>query len=106
MDDIRINIDVGIDTILQIDLSELNFTGVQEVIFTIKNLVTLAAPPIVERKFTAAKVYDIIITAEESARLQHGAQYDFQKILIDGTRIKLTENGTVNLRKAVGEKID
>ena len=106
MEDIKINIDVGVDTILQIDLSELNFIGVSEVIFTVKNIITVKAPPIIERHFTEAKVYDVLIKAEESANLQDGAQYDFQKVLIDGTRIKLTENGRIKLRRAVGDKIE
>ena len=104
MEDIRI--DVGVDTILQVDLSEIEFTEVEAIIFTIKNILTIKAEPIVERKFLTAGVHDVIISAVESSKLQDGAQYDFQKLLINGTRIKITDNGNIKLRRAVGDKIN
>lgn len=104
MEDIRI--DVGVDTILQVDLSEIEFTEVEAIIFTIKNILTIKAEPIVERRFLTAGVHDVIITALESSKLQDGAQYDFQKLLINGTRIKITDNGNIKLRRAVGDKIN
>lgn len=103
MEDIRI--DVGVDTILQVDLSDINFLGIEAIIFTIKNQLTSISEAVIERRFTEAKVYEIIISAEESRTLQDGAQYDFQKLLIDGTRLKITDNGGVKLRRAVGEKV-
>ena len=104
MEDIRV--DVGVDTLLHVDLSEFDFLGVDCIIFTIKNVVTVKAEPIVERHFYDAKVHDLIITANESAKLKNGAQYDFQKLLLDGTRIKISDNGNITLRMAVGDKVD
>lgn len=104
VEDIRI--DVGVDTILQVDLSDINFLGVEAIIFTIKNQLTSISEAIIERRFTEAKIYDLIISAEESKMLQDGAQYDFQKVLINGIRVKLTENGRIKLQRAVGDKID
>lgn len=104
MEDIRV--DVGVDTLLQVDLSDVDFLGIDSIILTIKNIVTIKAEPIVERRFKEAKIHDVIITAEESSKLQEGAQYDFQKLLLDGTRIKITDNGSVRLRRAVGDKIN
>lgn len=106
MEDMNIYIDVGTDTILRFDLSDLNFTGVSEVVFTVKNLLLLTSEPIIERRFDRPKLYEVIITAEESAQLKNGARYDFQKILIDGKRIKISDTGEVKLRRAVGDKID
>lgn len=104
MEDIRV--DVGVDTLLHVDLTEVDFEGVDAIIFTIKNILTLKAEPIVERRFSEAKNHTLIITANESANLQNGAQYDFQKLLADGTRIKISDNGNVVLRRAVGDKVD
>lgn len=104
MDDIRI--DVGVDTILEVDLSTMDFTGVESVVFTVKNMLSVKAEPIVERTLTEAKKYALIITAEESLLVNQNAQYDFQKILLDGTRLKITDNGKVILRKSVGDKFD
>ena len=104
MEDIRI--DVGVDTILEVDLSEMVFDGIEAIIFTVKNMPNIECDPIIERKFTTAEIHKIKITAEESIKLTERAQYDFQKLLTDGTRIKMTDNGNVRLRWSVGDKFD
>lgn len=101
-----IQIDVGVDTILEIDLSKVNFDDTQGIVFTIKNTPSIDSAPIVEKTFTGADLHKITITAEESVCIQDGAVYDFQKIFKDGTRIKLTDNGMIRLRYSVGDKID
>lgn len=101
-----VRIDVGVDTILEVDLSQINFDGVKEVVFTVKNTPDIKAEPIIERKFTEAKIHEIKISAEESVRVRDNAEYDFQKTLDDGTRIKITDNGKIKLRYSVGDKID
>lgn len=101
-----IRIDVGVDTILEVDLSQINFDGIKEVIFTIKNEPSVRVEPVVERKFTQSKVHTIKITAEESLCIRDKASYDFQQVLADGTRTKMTENGTIELRYSVGDKLD
>lgn len=104
MEDIRI--DVGVDTILEVDLTDVDIAEGEKVIFTIKNDPSVKAQPIIEKEFTEAKVHKLIITAEESINIEESAQYDFQQILLDGYRIKITDNGKVDLRYSVGDKID
>lgn len=104
MKDIRI--DIGVCTALDIDLSTVDFTGIRAVIFTIKNYPDPNAPEIIERTFTSPGVHEIVITPEESLALKTTAEYDFCTVLEDGKRFKLTENGKVRLRKAVGDCLD
>lgn len=101
-----IQIDVGVDTILEIDLSNINFDGIKEIVFTIKNTPSIDSTPIVEKTFKEAKLHTIIVTAKESVCIQDGAVYDFQKVFDDDTRIKITDNGIIRLRYGVGDKID
>ena len=102
----NIRIDVGVDTLIDIDLTNVSFDGAKEVIFTIKNAPSVEAEPIVEEKFTEAKKYQIKIRAEKSILIAKSAEYDFQQVLNDGTRIKISDNGGIELRHSVGDKID
>ena len=102
----KIRIDIGVCTALDIDLSAVDFTGIEKVIFTVKNYPAPDAPEIIEREFTEPGVHEVVITPEESLALNITAEYDFSTVLADGRRFKLTENGKVVLRKAVGDCID
>ena len=102
----NIRIDIGVCTALDIDLSAVDFTGIEKVIFTVKNYPTPDAPEIIEREFTEPGVHGIVISPEESLALKGTAEYDFCTVLADGKRFKMTENGKVVLRKAVGDCID
>lgn len=104
MKDIRI--DVGVCTVLNINLADVDFTGIEKVIFTVKNFASFKAEAIIERELTERKVHEVIIKPEESIKLTDGAVYDFNKVLADGTRQKMTENGKVILRRGVGDCID
>ncbi len=104
MKDIRI--DIGVYTALEIDLSVFDFAGVEKVIFTVKNYPTPEAPEIIERVFTEPGIHEAVITPEESLALKSTAEYDFSAVLADGKRHKVTDNGKVVLRKAVGDSID
>ena len=104
MKDIRI--DIGVHTILNINLSNVDFTGIKEIVFTVKNFSSIDSPVIIERVFTEPGYHEITILPEESIKLAPGAEYDFNQILADGTRLKITENGKVILRKSVGDCID
>lgn len=104
MKDIRI--DIGVCTALDIDLSTVDFTGIKEVVFTVKNYPTPDAPEIIERKFTEAGIHEVVITPAESLALNNTAEYDFSMILTNGKKFKMTDNGKVVLRKAVGDCID
>lgn len=104
MKDIRI--DVGVCTVLNINLSDIDFTGTKEIIFTVKNYPSVDAEVIIERTFTTAENHEVVITPEESIKLRENAVYDFNKVLTDGTRLKITDNGKIDLRQAVGDCID
>jgi hypothetical protein len=101
-----IRIDIGVCTALDIDLSMVDFTGIQEVVFTVKNYPTPEAPEIIERRFTKPGVHEVVITPEESLALTITAEYDFCTVLDNGKKFKITDNGKVTLRKAVGDCID
>lgn len=101
-----ITVDVGVYTALQIDLSEFDFTDIEEVIFTIKNKPVPEETIIVERTFNSSGVYDIVISPEESVLLTDGAMYDFNAVYIDGNRFKISENGRIILRPCVGCCLD
>lgn len=102
----KIRIDIGVYTALDIDLSAMDFEGIKEVIFTVKNYPTVEAPEIIERVFTEPKAYEIVVTPEESLALKTTAEYDLSAVLADGKKFKLTNNGKIELRKAVGDCID
>ena len=71
-----------------------------------KNFTDPKAPVIIEREFTEAKAHEVIIKPEESIKLTEHAMYDFNKVLVNGTRHKMTDNGKVILRRGVGDCID
>lgn len=102
----EIRIDVGVCSALTVNLSKFDFTGIQKVILTVKNLADHKAPVIIEREFTEAKVHEVIIEPEESIKLTEHAMYDFDKVLANGKRLKLTDVGKVVLHRGVGDCID
>lgn len=104
MNDIRV--DVGVHTVISVNLEDFDFNGVKKVVFTVKNDATYKSDPIIEREFTEAKIHDVTIEPEESIRLKKGAVYDFNKVLVDGTRHKITDNGKIIRRMSVGDCIE
>ena len=98
----QIRIDVGVYTALEIDLSGFDFTGIEKLIMTVKNSPVETSAVLFEREFAEPKVYTEYITPEESLKLVHGALYDFNKVLVDGKRLKLGDNGKIELRKGCG----
>jgi lysyl-tRNA synthetase class II len=98
----QIRIDVGVYTALEIDLSGFDFTGVEKVILTAKNSPVEKSDVLFEREYTEAKVYTEYITPEESMKLVDGAVYDFNKELVNGKRLKMGDNGKIELRRGVG----
>ena len=99
----QIRIDVGVYTALEIDLSGFDFTGVTKLIMTAKNRPEKAAKVLFEREFTEAKVYTEFITPEESEKVVDGAVYDFVMELVDGKRMKVGDNGKIELRRGCGQ---
>lgn len=101
-----IRIDVGVHTILHVNLTDVDFTDIEKIIFTIKNSNDSKAPVIVEKTFTESGFYEVIITPSESLKMKEGALFDFNQILKDGTRYKISNTGKIILRKGVGKFYD
>ena len=101
-----IKIDIGVFTHFVLDCSQVDFTGITKLIFTIKNSPNVKAPAIIEKEITEPKEYTVHITPEESIKLKQSAVWDIDKVLIDGKRYKMTGNGRVILRKGVGDCIE
>jgi hypothetical protein len=99
----QIWIDVGVYTALEVDLTGFDFTGIEKLILTAKNSLVETSEVLFEREFTEAKVYTEYITPEESKKLASGAVYDFNKVLVDGKRLKMGDNGKIELRKGCGQ---
>jgi hypothetical protein len=99
----QIRIDVGVYTALEIDLSGFDFTGVKKLILTAKNRPEKNSKVLFEREYTEAKVYTEFITPEESEKIIDNAVYDFVKELNDGKRLKVGDNGKIELRRGCGQ---
>ena len=84
----------------------MDFTDIEKIIFTIKNSDDLKTPVIVEKVFKEPGFYEVIITPSESLKLKEGALFDFNQVLKDGTRYKISNTGKIILRKGVGEFYD
>ncbi len=104
MKDLRI--DVGVHTILHVNLTDVDFTDIKEIVFTVKNFSIPNSPVVIERIFTEAGFYEVIITPVESLKLVQGAEYDFNQVLKDGTRYKISDTGKIILRRSIGDYYD
>lgn len=98
-----LRIDVGVHTILHVNLTEVDFADIKEIVFTIKNPSPKNPKPIIEKTFTESGFYEVIITPAESLKLVEGAEYDFNQVLKDETRYKISDTGRIILRKSVGD---
>lgn len=98
-----LRIDVGVHTILHVNLTNVDFADIEKIVFTVKNPLTKGSKPIIEKTFTESGFYEVIITPSESLKLVEGAEYDFNQVLKDGTRYKISETGKIILRKSVGD---
>ena len=97
-----IQIDIGVYTAIDVDLSEYDFTGIEKLIFSVKNKLDIDSPVLIEREFTRPIKETITITPEESLLLDRGAEYDFIEVLKDTRVYKVTANGAISLRRGVG----
>lgn len=95
-------IDVGVHTAFRVNLSEFDFNGRDKVVLTIKNYPDGAVPVLIQREYTESKIYDDVITPEESLKLREGAVYDLDEVLTDGKWFKLCDNKIINLRRGCG----
>lgn len=101
-----LRIDVGVHTLLHINLSNADFTGTSAIVFTVKNCSDVESPAIIERTFTEPGFYEVMISPEESLMLSPEAEYDFNQVLTDGTRLKISHTGKIILRQSVGDGFD
>lgn len=101
--DETIRIDIGVYTALEIDLTNVDFTGISEIVFSVKNSADVSEPVLFERTYTEPRLYHETITPEESLLLKNGAVYDFNEVLENGTRYKMSDNGKIILRRGVGQ---
>lgn len=83
-------------------LGNFDFTGIQKVIFTIRNSLKESSEPIIIKEFTESKNHNILITPEETNKIINNAYYDFNEILDDGSRLKILETGRVIKKPSVG----
>lgn len=97
----KITIDVGVHTLLLIDLTDYDFTNVEKIVLTIKN--SLTESPVIEKEFATAQIHSITITPEESELLKPGAVYDFNRVNNNGERFKEGDNGQIILRRGCGQ---
>lgn len=98
-----LRIDVGVHTILHVNLTNVDFADIEKIVFTVKNPSTKGSKPIIEKTFTESGFYEVIITPSESLKLVEDAEYDFNQVLKDGTRYKISDTGKIILRKSVGD---
>ena len=53
-----LRIDVGVHTILHVNLTDVDFTDIKEIVFTIKNPSPKNSKPIIEKTFTESGFYE------------------------------------------------
>lgn len=102
-----LKINVGVHTAKKFDFNNIDFTGVNKVIFTVKNGTDDSFPVIIRREIFEKDLvngrYNCIITCEESLNLTPGAVYDFVKEVETGECFKMGRgNGRVELEYGVG----
>lgn len=102
----ELQIDVGVHTILHVNLTDVDFSDIKEIVFTVRNFSIPNSPVVIQRTFTESGFYEVIITPTESLKLVQGAEYDFNQVLKDGTRYKISDTGKIKLRRSVGEFYD
>ena len=96
----KIVIDYGLYTALTIDLTEFDFTGITKIVLTCCNP---CGNLVFQREYDEPKLYNEIITPEESKKLEFGASYDFKKVMSDGKTYKMGDNGYILIRMGCGQ---
>lgn len=108
-----IDITQGVDNQIVVHLEDYKFeeTNTEKVILTIKN--EIGGEPIFIKEYTTPAKHITTISAEEAELLYYNkasrkgkAYYDFDAILNDGIRIKITKTEIVNVSRGVGSKDD
>lgn len=98
----KITIYDNVYTSLTFHLEDFDFTGIQKVIFTIRNSLKDGSDYIVVKEFTESKIYTVLITPEEASLIKNNAYYDFNEIIDDGSRLKISDTGTIIKENSVG----
>lgn len=101
----RIEIDVGVYTSIEVDLSGFDWEDVEKVVLTIRNYYAPDYPIVFEKEFepTDTNIHEVVIDPELSTKIKNGAKYDFDKIMMDGKRYKASDVGEIVLNRKVGE---
>ena len=98
-----IYIDYGLYTRFNVDLSEVNFDGVDKFVLTAKKYVTNSNErTILVREYTSSDNYVEIITPEESKLFGGTILYDFIAFMTSGEVYRASDVGKMVLRKGVG----
>ena len=79
-----LRIDVGVHTLLHINLSNVDFTGIKGIVFTVKNSPDVESPVIIERTFTETgyKFKNITLNAAD-----YGVPQKRERVFLFGTRL-------------------
>ena len=97
-------IDYGVYTTLEFDFTEFDFTGIKEVVWTVKKRPNPNDKVLFSRSFTQPNVYLVKITPEESKLLDDKCNYyDYMVINDHDECSKNGENGEIIVRRGVGQ---
>ena len=100
-----IYIDYGLYTRFTVDLSEVDFNGVEKLILTAKRYVNGGKElyTVFVREYITADTYVEVVTPKESELFDGTILYDFIAVMSNGEVYKASEVGKMILRKGVGK---
>ena len=97
-----IYIDYGLYTQFTVDLSEVNFDGVDKIVLTAKKYVGTTQITILQKEYTSSSEYVEVVTPEESKSFDGVVHYDFIAFMTSGEVYRASDVGKMVLRKGVG----
>ena len=99
-----IYIDYGLYTRFNVDLSEVDFDGVDKFVLTAKRYITDDnVRTVFVREYTNADTYVEVVTPEESRLFNGTVFYDFIVFMTSGEVYRASDVGKMILRKGVGK---
>ena len=97
-----IYIDYGLHTRFNVDLSEVDFEGIDKLVLTVKSYTGVIESTIFVREYTSADNYVEVVTPDESKLFDCKVYYDFIAFMTSGEVYKASDVGKMVLRKGVG----
>lgn len=97
-----IYIDYGLYTRFTVDLSEVDFNGVDKLVLTAKSYTGANERIVFVSEYTSADNYVEVITPEQSKLFGGTVFYDFIAFMTSGEVYKASDVGKMVLRKGVG----